>query len=1020
MFFFIVIGTVSLPTLQRATFPDFHVEIVQVMVAYPGASAHDVEEAICRRIEEAIDGIENVKEIVTDARESLGVVTVEMQSGGDLRAFLDDIRTEVNAITEFPERAETPVVKELNITDAVVSIAVTGSMKLSDLKAYCEELKDHLKIDGGISQVSISGFSDRQIRIEIPATILMQYNLSLDDIAGVIARQSVDLPAGAIETGERDILIRFVEERKTVQAFQNLVVVSGSSGAVVYLGDIATIRDDFELAEEKYIYNGKRAGLLEISKTKSEDTLKIFDAVKTVIEREQAVAPPGVLLNMTNDISSIVRDRLRLLITNSLQGLFLVFLVMWLFFNFRLSFWVTAGLPVCFFGTFFLMPFIDYSLNMMTMVGLLIGLGILMDDAIVIAENIMSHLSKGKSALNAAIDGVSEVKNGIIASFTTTICVFGPLVILEGAMGKVLRVMPVILILVLAISLIEAFWILPNHLAHSLAGLEDRAVTTFRQRFEAAIDYFRENILGRVVDTCVTWRYLTVGCAIGMLILSIGLLPAGILKFKGFPDLEGDVIAARVLLPQGTPLSRTESVVTKLTEAIWQVDAEFSPEQPQGKHLVQSVSVQYNLNTEASESGAHVATVLADLLSTEERVTSADDVAHRWRQLTGDVTDVLSLTFGETIQGPAGRPIDIRLQGSDLLQLKDASLLLQEWLKQFDGVFDLSDNLRPGKPEINVQLLESAKILGLDAQTIASQLRSAFYGRTASEIQVGRESYQIDVRLRKADRNSLEDLSYFHATLPDGKQVPINSVATFSLHRGFSRIAGVDGLRTVTVQGDVNTRVTNVSQIMASLRQSFLPVLQNNYPGVRLSFEGESKANAETGGSMLKGFIIGLVGIFILLSFQFRSYFEPLVVMVAIPLAFIGVIWGHVVMGMDLTMPSLMGGVSLAGIVVNDSILLVVFTKNGILAGRSIVSAACQASRERFRAVLLTSLTTIAGLLPLLSERSTQAQALIPMAVSIVFGLAATTILVLIIVPSMYAILGDFGMNVKLQVGEKL
>lgn len=1011
MLFFFVIGAVSIPSLRRETFPDFSEDKVQVTVVYPGATAEDVEDAICRRIEDAVDGISYVKEITSESQEGMGSVIIEMESGGDMSTFLMDIKTEVDAIDDFPAQAEDPVVKELNRTDAVVSVAVAGPMAETDLKNYCEDLKDRLKQDAGISLVTVSGFSERQIRIQIPAAVLIQYGVSLDDIASVIANQSVDLPAGSIETQDQDILIRFTDERTTPLEFDDLVVYASDSGAEIHLGEIATIRDQFELSEDKYLFNGQRAGLLEISKTKVEDALNVYDAVATFVEREQAIAPSGVQLTMTRDVASIVRDRLQLLVKNGLQGLVLVFLVMWLFFNLRFSFWVSMGLPVSFFGAFFLMPMIGYSLNMLTMVGLLIALGLLMDDAIVLSENVASHLARGKSAMDAVIDGVGEVKNGVIASFTTTICVFGPLAFLQGNMGKVLKVMPVVLIIVMAVSLMEAFWILPRHLAHSMAHHDPNIKGRFRTRFDNVIAILRENVLGRVVDMAIQWRYLVVGTTMAVFIFSIGMVASGHLKFKPFPDVDGDVIVGRILLPQGTPLSRTEELVTRLTNAINTVDEEFTPLQPGGQHLVENVSIQFNVNTEASESGAHVATVTADLLSAETRNALVDDVINRWRELVGEVPDVLSLKFGEISIGPAGRPIDIRLRGQDLVQLKAASLELQTWLGQFKGVFDLSDDLRPGKPEISIRMREGAKGVDLDAQSVASQLRSAFYGRTASEIQVGNESYEIDVRLRDEDRNSLADLALFRVTLPDGKQAPLGSVAILSESRGYARIASVDGMRTVTIQGDVDSRITNTSQIMTKLSLEFMPEFLKKYPGVRTSLEGESKESAETGSSLGRGFLVGLVGIFILLSFQFRSYIEPLVVMVAIPFAFIGVIWGHLLMGINLSMPGMMGAVSLAGIVVNDSILLVEFIKNHIRNGAVVTEAARRASRERFRAVLLTSLTTIAGLLPLLSERSTQAQILIPLAVSIVFGLMASTLLVLIVIPSFYSILADFSLT---------
>jgi multidrug efflux pump subunit AcrB len=1010
MLMFIVLGLVGLTTLRRETFPDFSEDMVQISVVYPGATAEDVEDAVCRRIEDAVDGVNYVLEMTSEARENMGSVTVEMEEGGDIRTFLEDIKTEVEAIDDFPEQAEDPIVRELNRTDLVIALAVSGPMAVTDLKNYCEDLKDRLKLDAGISLVDIYGFSDRQIRIQIPAAVLMQYGLSMDEIAGVIASQSLDLPAGSIETREKDILLRFTDERQTPLEFDDLIVVGGKSGAEIRLGDIAQIRDVFELDEDKFIFNGQRAGLLQISKTKTEDIIEIYHRVRGFVETERHTAPPGIRLELTQDVASIVQDRLDLLTDNGLQGLLLVFLTMWLFFNFRLSFWVAMGLPVSFLGAFYLMPQIDYSLNMLTMVGLLIGLGLLMDDAIVIAENVATHLKKDKSIFNAVIDGVSEVKNGVLASFTTTVCVFGPISFLHGTMGKILRVMPVVLIMVLAVSLIEAFWILPHHLAHSLKGYNPAQLNRFRQRFEGWIAGIRENVLGRTIDTAIRWRYLFVGITIAVFILSLSMISTGILKFKAFPEVDGDIIQARILLPQGTPLEATQQLATRLTNALEAVDKAFMPDQPDQQHLVQNVSIQYNANSDAYESGAHVATISADLLSAEIRNARIDDILNRWREQVGNVPDVLSLKFTEPSVGPGGRPIDIRLRGTDLNRLKQASLEMQDWLKQFRGVFDLSDDLRPGKPEIRLRMREGAKGLGLNAQIIASQLRSAYYGRTASEIQVGSESYEIDVRLTESDKNSLADLAYFHVTLPDGKQAPLSSVAILEPARGYARIAAVNGLRTVTIQGDVDPRMTNSRQIMGRLQNEFLPLLKRNYPEIRTSLEGESKESAKTGKSLRNGFMIGLVGIFILLSFQFRSYVEPIVVMVAIPFAFIGVIWGHILMGLDLSMPSMMGAVSLSGIVVNDSILLVEFIKIRRRQGQSIPEAARHASRERFRAVLLTSLTTIAGLLPLLSEKSFQAQILIPLAASIVFGLMASTVLVLVIVPSLYAILGDFGL----------
>lgn len=1019
MLIFIVMGVSSISSLRRETFPDFSADQVEVRVIYPGATAEEIEEAVCRRIEDAVDGVNYVDEIRSEAQEGLARVVIEMQEGKDLPKFIDDIKTEVDAINDFPDIAEDPVVAELGRTDNVVSVAVTGPMSPPDLKAYCEELKDRLQTEAGISLVTIRGFSDHQIRIQVPAQTLMQYGLSMKDIADAISRQSVDMPSGTIETASQEILLRFADERKTPEEFENLVVAAGKSGAEIRLSDIAVIHDVFEKNEDKIIFDGQRAGLLEITKTKSEDALTVCDAIKAFFEREEKIKPPSVQFTLTRDSSSIVRDRLLLLVKNGWQGLILVFLTMWLFFSFRFSFWVSMGLPISFLGALFFLPIIDYSLNMLTMVGLLIALGLLMDDAIVIAENVATHLQKGKSSLQAAIDGVSEVKVGVLSSFTTTICVFGPISFLEGAIGKILKVIPVVLILVLAVSLVEAFCILPNHLAHSLKHYDAKKEGWFRHRFNAAIEWLREKVLGRMVDFAVSWRYLFVGLTIAAFILSVGVMAAGFLKFQAFPDIDGDVVQARILMPQGTPLSRTEAVVKRITESIHEVNEAFAPKQPGGQPLVKSLSVQYNTNTDANEQGPHVATVTADLLSAEIRDARIDDVLNLWRKTAGDIPDVISLKFGESSFGPAGRPIEIRVKGDDLEKLKIASLAVQEWFRSYKGVFDISDDLRPGKPEVRIRMRDGAATLGLNANLIASQLRTAYYGSTVSEIQVGSESYEIDVRLADEDKNSLADLTYFHVTLSDGKLIPIGSVAVLETGRGYARIAGVDGQRTVTVQGDIDPRIANAAEIISLFKKEFLPTVTSNHPGVRISVEGEAKESGKTTGSMRRGFLIGLIGIFILLSFQFRSYIEPAVVMVAIPFALIGVIWGHLLIGVQLCMPSMMGFVSLSGIVVNDSILLVEFIKSRRREGHSIPEAARQASRERFRAVMLTSLTTVAGLLPLLSEKSLQAQILIPLAVSIVFGIMASTVLVLIVIPSLYSILGDLGLASKIEKEEK-
>ena len=1019
MLLFLAAGITSLPTLKRETFPDFTSGEVEIRIPYPGASAEDVEDAVCRRVEDALDGISDLYEMRCEAREGLAVAVAEMTEGSDFARFMDDVKTEVEAIDNFPDDVEQPVIQQLGRTDQVVSIAITGPMSDRDLKHYAEGIKDRLRRLPQVSQVEVSGFSDNQFRGQVSRETLLAYNLSMSDLANAIARQSVDLPAGSVETGDQEILVRFTDQRRSVQDLEDLIIVGGSEGGEIRLGEVASVKDLFELEESRIELDGRRAAVLEVTKTKQQDALRVMDAVQKFLERERATAPEGVEMLLTNNVSSIVRDRLQLLGTNGLHGLVLVFLVMTLFFRLRFAFWVTMGLPVAFLGGLFFMSVVGLSINMISMVALLIALGLIMDDAIVIAENIATQLRKGKDAMAAAIEGTRQVAPGVIASFLTTVAVFGPLAFLTGDMGKVLRVLPMVLILVLAVSLVEAFWILPSHLGHALARHEKDIKNRFRQRFEGGLDWVRERLVGGAVDAAIGTRYLFLGMVIALFLISVGMFAGGLLKFRAFPDVEGDVMEARLLLPQGTRLARTAEVVERLESALGQVNEEFSPMQPEGERLVQQVSVRYNNNPDAFESGPHVATVTADLLTAERRRGTMNAYVNRWRELTGAVPDVISLTFDEPTIGPAGRAIDIRLSGDDLGDLKTAAVELQDWLSRYAGVQDLNDDLRPGKPEVLLRLKEGATSLGLDASTIARQIRDAFYGATASEIQVGRESYEIDVRLRDSDRASLRDLYSFRIITSAGHQVPLSAVADIADSRGFARIQRIDGRRTVTVRGDLDDEIANASEIIGDTRARFLPQLQEQFPDIEVALEGQAKESAATGGSMLRGFGLGLLGIYMLLAFQFRSFLEPFVVMAAIPLALIGVIWGHLLMGLELSMPSMMGFVSLAGIVVNDSILLVAFLKLRVQQGMEVALAARQASRERFRAVLLTSVTTIAGLLPLLSERSLQAQVLIPLVTSIVFGLLASTLLVLFVVPALFSVFADLRMTSAAKIREE-
>lgn len=1011
MILFLLLGLMNMGDIRRETFPDFASTEVSVTAVYPGATAEDVESAVCERIEEAVEGLSNLIKVTSKAAEGRATVTLEMMDGADATEFLNDIKTEVDAISNFPEGVEDVIVKRLNRTDQVLSVAVTGPMSEPHLKLYCEQLKEKIKQLPLVSQVEILGFSEHQLQVEISKYNLMRLGLSVSDIQTMIQNQSLDMPTGTIETNQTDYLVRFTEERRTPHELGELVVVSNSMGGEIRLRDIATITDRFEDKENSIRFNGERAGLLQINKNKSEDALGIMDEIADFLETERQLAAPGVEFVITQNISKIVRDRLNMLTINGIEGLFLVFLTLWLFFNFKMSFWVAMGLPISFCMTFFFMEQIGFSFNMLTMVGLLIAIGILMDDAIVIAENVVSHLEQGKNGLQATVDGVSEVASGVFSSFLTTIFVFGALALsMQGDIGKVLYAIPVMLILTISVSIVEAFAILPNHLSHSLNGYNRNSSKGFRKKFDVTIDHIKEKILGKAVDLAVKWRYLLLGFVIFLFIASISMVVGGFLKVTAFPDTEGDVLQARILMPQGTSLKRTEDVVDRVVAAILKINKELTPEQPSQRPLVENYSVLFNTNADAGESGPHVATVSLDLLSAEERSSSIDSIKNRWREYVGIIPDMINISLKEPSIGPGGLAIELQLQGHDLNRLKMASVKLIDWLSRYDGVVDLDDDLRPGKPEFRVRMKEGALAMGFTARTIASQLRAAFYGSVASEVQYGGESYEIMVKILDEDKKLVTDLSQFYVVSPKGKRVPLKSVASVEQGRGFASINRINSLRTVTVTGDIDTAKANANEVIQHTRDNFLPELENEFPDVDVLLEGQEKEGKTAMAGMVKAFLIGIFGVFIILSLQFKSYLEPIIVMVLIPFALIGVIWGHIFLGLDLCMPSIMGFISLAGIVVNDSILLVTFIRNHMDRGESAMDAATKASRDRFRAVFLTSLTTIMGLLPLMAERSMQAQILIPLACSIVFGLLMTTVLVLIVIPALYTVFDDFNL----------
>lgn len=1006
MFCIVILGITALPALNKETFPEIKTNKVKVTVPYPGASPAEVEEGICNLLEDATDGISFLDEQRCEARDNQGTLTLDMLEAGNIQQFVDDVNSAVDGITEFPDNAEEPVIEELGRTEPVVSVAISSNLTQPELKALAEDYRNRLLSVPEIPIVTVIGFSTHELSVLIDAETLSQYNLSIQEFANLIRAQSVDMPAGILEGRDRSYQIRFENERRSVSELADLIILDNSQGGQLRLGDFARIVDDFTDQEKRTELNGRPAAIIQISKNTTDDTLTIFNAVKTFVDRENLRLPDTTRLIITQDTASIVQDRLDLLLSNGWQGLVLAMLALLLFYYWRYTFWVVLGLPVSFIGGLVVMSVAGISINMISMVALLMAIGILMDDAIVISESIENEFRNGKSPMRAAVDGIRRVARGVFSSFTTSAILFGSLLFLKGDMGQIMGVLPIVLLSVLTISLVEAFLILPNHLQHSLLHKRKQKRSQWREDFESGFEKLR-NRVGALGDLAIRYRYPVLGSAIALFIVSISLVLAGVVKFKSFPDLEGNILEARILMPQGTPFSRTESVVQQLLDSLNKVQQQL-PDERHGD-LVKNIQVSYSTNADAGEEGMHLATIGLDLLDAELRITSLNELRRLWMKETPVIRDALSIQFKEPAFGPAGQPISIRLQGEDLDRLSQASWELQYWLNSYSGVSNLMDDLRPGNPQFKVSLYPGALASGVDALQVSDQLRAAYQGMKVDDIYQGREAYEVNVKLDNQEERALTDLERLMVFSREGEAIPLAAIASIEEKRGYSRITRINHRRTVTITGDIDSEFANTGEVISDTENKFLPQLQEKYPELIISLKGEVANAAETNASVLNGFMVGILGVYLLLCLQFRNYREPLVVLINIPLALIGVIWGHLLMGLDITLPSMIGFVSLAGIVVNDSILLVEYVKYRSREGMGLHQAAGQAVRDRFRAIFLTSITTVAGMFPLLLETSLQAQVLVPLVASVVFGIIASTFLTLLVLPASYSILEDLG-----------
>ena len=1035
MVLILVAGIFTLTRVKMEVFPEIASETITVTVPYLGAAPEEVEEAVNARIEERLQDLEGIKRIRSVAREGAGTVTVELATGSDVNEVLDEVKARVDAIDTFPAETEKPIVQEVILRRQVINIAVSGNTEEATLKVLSERVRDEVLALPGITQVEIGAARPYEISIEVSEVALRRYGLTFDEITQAVRSSSLDLPGGSIRTDGGEVLLRTTGQAYRGRQFQDLVLRTRPDGSRITVGDVARVVDGFAETDQSARFDGERAMLVQVFRVGDQSALEVARSVKDYIAGAQARMPEGIQLTAWQDDSRVLQDRLGLLVRNGRAGLILVLLVLTLFLKLRLAGWVALGIPISFLGAIALMPTLDVSVNLISLFAFIVVLGIVVDDAIVVGENIYAHLEQGKKPLAAAIAGAQEVATPVTFAILTTVAAFAPLLFVEGNTGKIMSVIPTIVIACLVFSLFESLFILPAHLGHLKERDPDRRRSFLGERwrriqtgFANGLERLVEKGYKPALEKAITWRYAVLAGAAAVLMMTLALSIGGWIKFTFFPPVEADEVAAFLTMPQGTPEDITAATVRRLEEAAQEIHRELEEEGYDGvvRHMLATIGDQpfrTNQNRGGGNispdfSGSHLGEVTLELAPAEERTLTSPEIARRWREKVGVVPDANELVFSSSLFS-TGEAINVQFSGPSLDDLQEAAETLKLRLADYPGVFDIADSFEAGKQELKLEITREAEIAGLTLGDVARQVRQAFYGQEAQRVQRGREELRVMVRYPEEERRSLENLETLRIRTPGGTEIPFSVAGDVQLGRGFAEIQRTDQKRTVNVTADVDLERANANEVIADLRATLLPELLDRYPGLRYSLEGNQQQQRETVGGLQRGFLFALVAIYGLLAVPFRSYIQPFIVMLAIPFGLIGAIWGHIFMGLDLTVLSGFGIVALTGVVVNDSLVMVDFINRAYRSGTPLDQAIRESGARRFRPILLTSLTTFVGLLPLLLEKSLQAQFLIPMATSLAFGVLFATVIILFLVPLSYILVEEIKIYTRRALGRE-
>ncbi|MEG9328024.1 efflux RND transporter permease subunit [Salinimicrobium catena] len=980
--------------IQKEVFPQFQLDYVDVSVVYPGAAPAEVEQGILLPVEEAVRGIQGIKEVVSTANEGSGQIAIELVAGTERMKVFQDIDQAVNRIRTFPDDIEQPRVSLRSRQRDVMEVSLYGNIDIWVMRELGERLRNRLLSNPKVTQIELGNVPDYVTHVEIPRHNLRKYNLTLGQVAEIIEQSSEDVPAGAVETRTGEILLRMQERKQWAEEFGNITIVSSPSGAKVTLSDIAVISDGFEEAGFHGQFNKMPSIGISIYRVGDQSPMEIEETVKEIME--DFPLPPGVNYRIDSNRAEDYRDRLSLLTENGLLAIVIVFFILALFLEYKLAFWVMMGMTISFIGGIIFLPFIGVSINMISMFGFLVVLGIVVDDAIVVGENIHEYRQQGYNFVDAAIKGTKDVSKPVIFSIITTIIAFVPLLFMPGETGKFWWPLPAVVIVILSVSLLEALFILPAHLAHtskkSSAGWVKK-LERWQEAFSKKFNYIIDTYYRPFLDLCLKFRYITLSAALALLLMVGGYAYSDHMGMIMMPEVAADEIEAGVRLPVGTTQLQAAKVAEEIT---------ISTQRMFEEHDLYEVAEGVKTNVR----GQNFIDVEIVMRPPDERDMTAREVIDLWRDNIGDIEGVDQITF-EAERGPGGyqQDISVDLSHTDIEVLERASKAFLERMKAFENTRDVSDNYNKGKLQYDFKLLPEGRNLGLTSSEVGRQVRDAFYGALAMRQLRGTNEIEVRVKLPLEERREIQNLEEFLIRNREGVEVPLLDVVRVEQREAFTNINRRDGRRVVNVGMDVEP-ANAVSRVLASVQNQVLPQLRADFPGITWTFEGSQADMRESTDSLWSSFSMVLLIMYALLAIAFSSYSQPLIVMIAIPFGIVGAVIGHILLGYDLSLVSLMGVIALSGVVVNDSLIMIDYA-NKKRESLSVYDAIHEAGLRRFRPIMLTTLTTFGGLTPIILETSSQAYYLIPMAISLGFGIIFATSIILIIVPCLYLIQAD-------------